>query len=142
MRGLFSQEGVEGLDLSTNKKEVIVFRHDLAPGAKVTLSERVKGKGTIESVRVRFYKGQQLALEVNPYAKHTRNRKEDLLTYASNGGKKVLAGDDDQNEYPSVVTVDIDDEVCVDAYNSDATYTYTVAVDVVIDYYAGNNRVV
>jgi hypothetical protein len=129
------------LDLNTNKKEVIVFRYDLAPGLEVNLQERVKAKGTIESVRVRFYKGQQLALKVNPYVEHTLQRNENLVTYSENS-KQELSGDDDSSEYPSVVTVDVDDYIKVWAKNTDGVNTYTIVVDVVLDYYGGADRVV
>ena len=39
--------------------EVISFRKVIGKGATDVLSERVKGPGTIEGLRVKFYPGQQ-----------------------------------------------------------------------------------
>lgn len=105
------------------------------------LKERVKDNGTIEGIRVRFYSGQQLALRVNPYIEHKGQKIENLLTY-SEGSNPWLAGDDDPFEYPCVVTVEYDDYVKVWVQNTDAANDYDLVLDVIIDYYNGQNRVV
>lgn len=129
------------MSYSDNKVEVVSFRKVIAPSTEQTFVERIKSPGTIEQARVRFYPGQQKALQVQPYVIHKGQLREDLLTY-SEGTDKYLSGDDDTFEFPCVVTVDYDDELHVYAKNTDATYSYTLVIDVVVDYYAGGNRVV
>jgi hypothetical protein len=125
----------------TNKKEVISFRKVISPLEVITIKERIKAPGTVEELRVRFYRGQQLALEVLPYIEHKGRQIEELITFAE-GTEGVLQGDDDYFVFPVVASVDYDDYIKVRVVNKDTTYSYTLSVDVVIDYYGGHRRVV
>jgi 3-dehydroquinate dehydratase len=120
------------------KKEVIVFRYNLAGGQKVTLKERIKADCTIVEVRVRFYPGQENSLKVRPYILHKLNKPEEIFTYVE-GGSVFLSGDDDRESYPVSLSAQYDDEVVVYAENT-SIYEYTVAVDVVVDYDSGQFR--
>jgi hypothetical protein len=124
----------------TNSKETISFRQTVAAATTITLKERIKAPCTIESVRVRFYRGQQLALQVIPYILHKGNRRENVITFAE-GARPYLSGDDDYFIYDVVFTADYDDYIYVQAINTDATNAYDVIVDVSVDYYAGMDRV-
>lgn len=124
--------------MAGDRKEVIAFRGTIAAGASGTLSERVKADGTVESVRARFYPGQQLALRVRPYVEHHGRKQEDLVTYVGSVG--YLAGDDDSFDFPVVVDVSYDDEIKLDYNNTDGTFDYDLVVDIVVDYYGGKVR--
>lgn len=125
-----------------NKKEVVSFRVTVPKGSKnIIYKERVKADGTVEEVRVRFYRGQQLALQVVPYVNHKGRKHEQLLTFAGNTNG-YLCGDDDYFVYPVVVPVEDNDYVSVMVTNTDAANDYTLSVDVVVDYYAGKNRII
>jgi hypothetical protein len=123
--------------------ETISFRQTIPPsnGTPTILQERLKAPCTVEKLRVRFYKGQQLALQVNAYIEHKGQRYENLITYAE-GTRKYLSGDDDRYEYDVVLTADNDDYIKVWVLNTDPTNPYDVIVDVMVDYFGGKERVV
>jgi hypothetical protein len=124
-----------------NIKEVMAF-HKLIPlGTTDVLHERVKGEGTIEGIKVRFYSGQVHALQVRVFVEHKGNKIEDLITYVSTG-KEVLTGDDDNFSFPVVVPVSNDDVVKVWVKNDSSTKGHNLSVDVIVDYYGGQNRVI
>lgn len=127
------------------KKEPIYFSTSVpANGGKVRLTERIKGSGTIEEVRVRFFPGQQKALQVRPFVKHKGGeygKIEELITYPS-GGDQFLSGDDDNLIFDAIVPVVNDDEIVVEATNTDPDDAYTLHVVIMIDYYGGADRVV
>lgn len=125
--------------LSSDKKEVIAIRKTVPAGATVIVSERVKGPGTVEELRVRFYPGQSRSLRVNPYVLHKGDQAEPMLTYPE-GTENFLSGDDDTLIFPSVVTVENDDNIRVIAQNMSSGFDYTLVIDVVIDYHSGQNR--
>lgn len=122
-----------------NKKEVISFRKKILAGEKGILSERIKADGTVETIRVRFYIGQELYLKVMPYIRHRGNKVEYPITVV--GGDYWLTGDDDNFVFDVVIPVNNDDEFVVEFENT-SSYDYNLAVDVTIDYYAGQNRIV
>jgi hypothetical protein len=119
--------------VQTVKKEVIAIRKDVLPNEKVTIRERIKDNGLIEELRVRFYPGQERALQVRPYVLHDSRRIEDVFTYPDNT-ELFISGDDDYLIFPVSVGVRYDDEFIVEAFNNNANYTYTVVVDVVVSY--------
>jgi hypothetical protein len=123
-----------------NKKEVIAIRKTIPAGTTVDILERIKAPGTVEELRVRFYAGQERELHVFPVILHKGNQAENLLTYP-NGSENYLSGEDDALIFPCVLSVDNDDQLKITAININATYNYTLSVDIVIDYYAGKNRV-
>jgi hypothetical protein len=125
-----------------SKKEIISFREVIPAGTVVALefNERVKGDGTVETLKVRFYRGQQKSLEVYPFIRHKGNKDESLITFA--GNTRHLSGDDDYFIYNVVTPVENDDQIMVQVKNIDPTNPYTMVVDVEIDYYGGKNRVI
>lgn len=124
-----------------SKKEVVSFRKTIPAGQTIILYERIKAQGTVEELRVRFYPGQARELRVYPIILHKGDQAENMLTYAESSDN-YLSGDDDNLIMPSIVPVDNDDQIKITAINTNATYDYTLVVDVVIDYFAGKNRVV
>jgi hypothetical protein len=123
----------------TNKKEVILFSKSIPANTVDVLQERVKSPGTIEKVQLRFYRGQQLALQATPFVEHKGAQIEHLISYPSTS-KQYISGDDDNFDFDVVVTVDIDDFVKLRVHNTDATYAYDVVCMVTIDYYGGQAR--
>lgn len=125
-----------------NKKEVISFRAAVAPNTTNTIfREQVKADGTVEKVSVRFYPGQQMSLHVFPFISHKGDQTESLVTYPKNTNN-YLAGDDDYLVFDMVATVEYLDWIEVMVSNVDPANTYTLVVDVVVDYYGGKQRVV
>lgn len=125
-----------------NRKEVISFRKTIPAGTQnMILQEMIKADGTVEKVAVRFYQGQQKALQVIPYIDHKGDQREDLITYPKNTDH-YLSGDDDYLIYDVVSTVEYLDYASVMVTNTDPTYDYTLAVDITVDYYGGKDRVV
>ena len=124
-----------------NKMEVMTFRKVIPPNSSDVMQERVKGDGTVEGVRVRFYQGQQKALKVMPFIEHKGAQIENLVTYPATGDN-FLSGDDDKLDLPCVISVDANDFIKIRAENTDPTNSYTLAVDVFIDYYGGKDRVI
>jgi hypothetical protein len=121
-----------------NKREVISFRKSIAAGASDIIRERVKSNGTLEEVRVRFNPGQANTLRIRPVVEHKNNRLEDLVTYPT-GTNQFLSGDDDYLILPCSITVENDDFVEVIANNTGA-FSYTIVVDIVVDYLFGTER--
>lgn len=117
------------------KAEVMSFRQDIAPNTVLTLTERIKDKGEIIEVRVKFYPGQERALQIRPFVQLFNSMTEDLFTWAGGTTEKFLSGDDDYFVYPVSATVEADDNVAIWVNNTDPTYTYTLVCDVVVSYY-------
>jgi hypothetical protein len=136
--GLFYKKGGRKME---DKKESISFRKQIPASASDIVTERIKAPGTIERVKVKFYQGQQLALQVRPTVEHKGKQIEDLITYAQ-GTNKNLSGDNDYFEFDVVVSVDYDDEIKIFVTNTDATNNYDLTVDIEIDYFGGKNRVI
>jgi hypothetical protein len=124
---------VRGEDMKT---EVIAFRKDIAPNTTDVLHERVKHDGRVKEIRVRFYRGVEQSLKVRPFIEHKGNRIEEVFTYP-NTAKPFLDGEDDYFLFPVTVDVEYDDYIKVWGQNTDATYTYTLVCDVVVEYEGG-----
>lgn len=124
-----------------NKREPILFRKTIPGGASDDLHERIKGDGTIEEMRVRFYPGQQKDLHVSVWIDHKGSQAEFLYTTPSSG-ERYLSGDDDAFIFPVTIEVEYDDFVRVHVENVDPLNDYDLAVDVLVDYYGGKNRII
>lgn len=124
-----------------DKKEVVAIRTKILPNETKTITERIKADGTVENINVRFYYGQQLALKVYPYVRHMGNKLEGLLTYPE-GAENSISGDDDIFKFDIVCPVKNDDELYIIIENTSSEFEYNVAIDIVVDYYAGQSRIV
>ena len=118
---------------------MVTIRKTILPNTSGIIEERVKGPGTVEEVRIRFYPGQARALQVVPYVIHKGEQREDLVTFTQ-GSERFFSGDDDSLSLPCVVEVDNDDYLKINFNNTSSAYEYTLSVDLIIDYYAGKNR--
>lgn len=116
------------------KQEVVAFRANVNPSTSQVFTERIKDGGRVTEVRVRFYPGQERDLQVRPYLQLLNRQTEDLLTYPA-GTDGFLSGDNDYLTFPVSLEVVMDDMIAVWVNNVNATYTYTVVVDVVVQYY-------
>jgi hypothetical protein len=123
------------------KAEVMSFRQDIAPLTAMTLTERVKDRGEVTEVRVRFYPGQERALQVRPFIQLFNSMTEDMFTWAGGSTDRFLSGDDDYLVFPVSATVVADDNIAVWVNNTDPNYTYTLVCDVVIQYYSGADSI-
>lgn len=133
--------GKTSKSIPMDTKEGMSFRKSIAANTPDALHERVKAPGTIEGFRVRFYPGQELTLQVNVYVVHLGQKVEQLVTYVATGDA-FLSGDDEVLEFHCVCSVETDDLVFVSVMNTDAVNAHRVAVDVYVDYYGGNQRLV
>ena len=122
------------------KSEVVSFRKKVLAGENVILKERVKSDGSVSEVRVRFYPGSELSLQVKPFVKHKGSRDEDFFTYAE-GTDQFLSGDNDSFVFPVTVGVQYDDEICVYVNNTGA-YEYSLVVDILLQYFADEGEYV
>lgn len=127
--------------LVESKKEVIVIRKEIPSGFTDVISERIKADCTIEEIRIRFYRGQQLSLKVYPFVEHKGHKIESFFTFPSTTDN-TLAGDDDYFVFPVSVPCEYDDYIKIHCHNIDGSYDYTLAVDIVVDYLGGKQRVV
>jgi hypothetical protein len=116
------------------KKEVFTIRKSVFPYITGSVKERLKDKGYVQEVRIRFYPGVERALQVNPYILHKNNRREDFFTYPTNT-EPYITGDDDYLVFPCSVDFDYDDEVAVDFLHIGGDYPYTLVVDIVVVYH-------
>jgi hypothetical protein len=116
------------------KTEVIAFRQNIAPSSSQTIQERVKANGRVAEIRVRFYPGQERDLQVRPFVTLLNRLQEDVLTYPG-GTEPYLSGDDDYLIFPVSVDLQTDDFISVWVNNVSVNYTYTLVVDVVVQYY-------
>lgn len=132
---------MQGTGNSKSFVDVMSFRKVVPHGQTVKLSQNVQADGTVQEVRVRFYAGQEKGLKVTPYILHTSNRRQDLINYAPDSDP-YLSGENDYFVYPVVMAVGDLDSICVDATNTDPNYDYSLVVDVVVDYYGGQQRVI
>lgn len=119
-----------------SKKEIVSFRKLIPPNTTDVIGERIKADGTIESVKVRIYQGVQKALQINPFVEHKGNKLEDMITYPSTTDP-YISGDDDYLEFDVTIPVEYDDFLKVWVKNTDATNSYTLVLDVEVDYIGG-----
>lgn len=103
------------------------------PKEDFRIKERMKDNGTVQEVRIRFYPGVERTLQVAPYILHKTSRREELFTYPT-GTEGWITGDDDYLVFPVSIDFEYDDELVVD-YDNIGDYIYTLAVDIVVNYF-------
>lgn len=121
-----------------NKKEVIAIRKNIKANTEEIITERIKSNGYITNISIKFYVGQELALQVSPYVLHKGDRREDLFTYPR-GTDNYLSGDDDYFKYNINLEVEYDDEIKIHVKNTSEYYNYDVVVDLGIEYKGAND---
>lgn len=123
-----------------NKVETISFVKTIVAGATDVLQERVKGAGTVEKIRGKFYTGQEHSLKVRPFIEHKGAKIEDMITYASTS-RGYLSGDDESFEITINMPVQNDDFIKIHVENT-SIYDYTLNIKIEIDYFAGTKRII
>jgi len=127
--------------MNVNKVETISFMKTILASSTDIISERIKSDGTVEKIRVNFYSGPQGDLHVKPMLLRKGNKREELITYPI-GTNQYLSGDNEVIEMNVNVSVENDDQIRLEVENVDATNDYTLNVQIEIDYYGGQKRVV
>lgn len=115
------------------RTEVVTFRKTIPPNTTDVLAERVKENGYVEQVYLRFYRGQEMSLEVTPFVEHKGRQIDHFFTYPSTA-KEYLTGDDDEFSYPVTLPIEYDDFLKVKVRNKDLEYEYDLVVDMIIRY--------
>jgi hypothetical protein len=114
--------------------ETIPFKKKIGPTTDpVYLYERVKDYGEVSEVRIRIYAGPEGEFKIRPFIKHKRGVVQEMVTYPD-GSDRYVYGDNDYFIIPVGKEVAIDDEIALEVVNG-TTYTYTLSVDVVMNYY-------
>lgn len=127
--------------MNNPRVEVKSFRKNLDAGADIILKSRILADGTIEGVRAKFYPGQENTLQVRPCLWQTgRNVLVDLISYPDSTNQ-YISGEDDYFDYQITQECLKDDEIWLLVKNT-GDFSYDLAVDVTVDYYAGNDRVI
>lgn len=116
------------------------FRVTVPAAETITLNQPVPRDGTIERIKVRFYAGTELAVQVVPFVRDERGNQKPLLAYAR-GGKQYIDGDDDSFvfEIREPVLINTKDSLYVQFTNTQLAggFAYDVAVDIEVDHAGG-----
>ncbi len=122
-----------------NKKEIVSFRKVLGPSEKIKLNERIKNNGTIETIKIKFYQGQRLALKIRPLLMGHGDYPVDLISYADDTDT-FITGDDDYFIFDINIPASYDSYLEIQAENQ-ADFDVNIVVDIVVDYFGGQKRV-
>lgn len=124
------------------KVQPISFRNSITALGSGYLDYVVPDEGTIEEVRFWFPSGQNNALHV--WAQIIQSGSQaptDIIIFAP-GTLNYMMGDNLYLQYPCSRPLDKYDVIRVNYVSVDNTNTLTLSVDVVVDYYNGQSRVV
>lgn len=113
----------------------------IAAGAKNEFSHAIPYDGTLQSVHVRFYPGQQKSLQIQPQVKFKNEEWRSIISYAA-GSDQYLSGDDDRLDYAIGFEVGSGDTIVIQVTNTDTVNAYSLVLDIEIDYLAGKKRVI
>lgn len=125
----------------SSKKEVIYIDKKILANTAVIFEEIIKEDCTIEGLKIKFYIGQEKALQVYPKVFHGRADVEDLVTFNVDG-EQYLSGDDDSFDFPIVIPCKVNDVIQIKAVNTDLVFDYHLTMALHMDYYGGQNRVI
>lgn len=131
----------------TNRKETKRFSDSVSPGSTVTETHTLDADATVEEVVVRFYRGPELRLEVDPFTETVedddRRERQSLVDVF---GRDVIVGDADHWSFDTDVPVERNDEIGVEVHNAtgdlpdDQQFAYDYVVDITLDYEGGTSR--
>jgi len=120
-----------------NSRTVVRFSDSVSPDTTETYSRKIETHATLENLSVRFYPGQELNLEIQPY----RKRGMETTPLVEYQDRDALVGDDDRYTFDITEDLEPDDEVVIKATNRDETYAYDFNLDVEIDRFGGSSRI-
>ncbi len=128
------------------RKQTFEFGSRIAPGDTETETVPVPEDATVEEVMVRFYRGPELHLGVEPFVREVEDndRKEDepLVTVT---GRDWIVGDDDRRYFYTDQPVERDDLVGFRAHNmtdeldADQQFSYDYVGAITVDYRGGTS---
>jgi len=129
---------------TSDSRRSVRFADRVAPGDAdgpndIQLTKRIEKPATVEELRVRIYRGAELALRIRPVVIRDQ-RTFPLLDYGGDEGKEYVDGDGDQWTYPTSEQVEEANEVGVIVENHSTEYAYDFACDVVLDRAGGTDR--
>lgn len=130
-------------------KETIQFSETVAAGSSAELTTSLEHAATVEEVRVRFYRGPELALEVFPFARHGDDAgahgSVETRALVETVGRDVIVGDGDEFRFETNESVEREETIGVEITNrSDETtpedetgYGYDAIVQMDVEYDGG-----
>jgi|GEM_PF-2471451 len=125
--------------MSTNKRTGQTLARQVPAADSGKLAVGVDRAGTIESLKLRIYRGAENTLRLKPQKK-TNGGFENLLDYGD--GKAYVDGDDDIWEWSLSEPVTGDDEVVIRYENRDGQNAHNFRATVEIDYKGGLSRAI
>lgn len=123
-------------------QETIRFSTSVAAGESKTLTKRMEADATVEEVEVRFYRGPELAVSVEPYRlkgdPHGSQERRSLVELV---GRDVIVGDADVFQFEvGGEEVERTEKIGVEFVNNaetepedDVNLDYDVHVDITVD---------
>jgi len=120
------------------ERETIRFTDRLGPQNGSGERHTVRRDATVESVRVRHYPGQELALEVEPRVV-PRDERDSVPLVPVEGPTSALVGDDDDVTFDVSEPVREGEAVEVVAVNESTEFSYDFVVDVTLEYIGGSS---
>lgn len=132
----------------SNQKDTLVFSGNVGGLSTETETTTLDADATVEEVRVRWWRGPELGLEIEPYVETERGPDSvDRQTLVELVGRDALVGDDDYITLKvSGVPVADDETIGVDVTNTwdpaahDFAVDYDYRVEVDVDYAGGTER--
>jgi len=115
--------------------DIISFRKTIPANSADWIADRIKGKGVIKKIQVRFYLQAQ-ELQITPYIERKGAQLQPLIRFPSTTNQ-YLSGDDDILTYEVFIPVENDEYIKIFAKNINAVDDYDLAVDVIIQYEGG-----
>ena len=120
----------------------IPFRKVIAAGVSSYIDYEVPDYATLEKLNIYFASGNLFSLQLNPVILQSGSKlPTPIPSYPSNGDNYVT-GDGSNVEFDVSRPLTPYDIIRIYYNNTDGANTATLAVDAVIDYYAGRARVV
>lgn len=115
------------------------FSTTVAGGADDELTLEVEEDATVEEMRIRFYPGPLLDLELRPFIETEQGRRRDLVTIE---GRDTIVGDDDYFRFRISEEIETSDLLGVEYTNKDSSNSYDFVVDFDLERAGGAQRIV
>lgn len=122
------------------EQETVRFSGSVAAGDVEEHTMQMEQDATVEEVTVRFYRGPELALEIEPFAKVGEQGRRDRKSLVDLVGRNVIVGDAETLAFLTRQPVEREEVVGVEVRNTTDEgdgYAYDFAVDVTLDYGGG-----
>lgn len=128
--------------MAMQKYDVISFRQTIPPLGEGFYGWIVPAVGTVEDIFIYFPQGQEGKLQLWPVIIQSGSEVPTDIILAAPGTNKYLSGDDYEINRKVTRPLTPGDEIRVYYKNAETVYNMDMFVDVSIDYYADNRRVV